>query len=975
MSVELSKQFNPAEAQKRWYTHWESEGYFHSQKNPGRDAFSVVIPPPNVTGALHMGHALNGTLQDILVRFKRMQGFETLWIPGTDHAGIATQAMVEKRLREEENKNRHDLGRDALVNRIWQWKDHYESRILNQLKQIGCSCDWQRTRFTLDDNCARAVRETFFSLFRDGLIYRGKRLVNWDPHLQTAVADDEVTHEKIEGSLWTFRYPIADSKNHILISTTRPETMLGDTAVAVHPEDERYKHLIGSHVILPLQNRSIPVIADPILVKREFGTGAVKVTPAHDPNDYQCGQRHHLPMINILNTDGSINEQGGPYQGLDRYEARKQIIEDLKELDCVEKIEPYETEVGHSDRSKTPIEPYLSDEWFVRMSDLAQSAMDAVTNGTVELFPERYAKTYLDWLSEKRDWCISRHLWWGHRIPIWYCSTCTESDLKKIFKDSSRVTWNYDENKKQWLISSLDDLSPDALGPDHELERDPDVLDTWFSSALWPHSTLGWPDNTDDLDYYYPTNVLVTSRDIITLWVARMVITGLYNCKQIPFHQVYIHPKILDGQGRTMSKTRGNGVDPLNIIQKYGPDALRFSLAHLTTEQQDVRLPVSYECPHCGNLLPQQSEHQELRVINGRKPYLNCSKCKEDYQPSSPNFDPDPDMPIGILVSERFELGRNFANKLWNASRFLLMNLENYTPEPFLVSELPLEDRWILSRLTECCHQVTEQLDQYRFSEATRTLYDFTWNEFCDWYLEIIKPRLQQDDRSLAQNVLAGSLDVLLRLLHPFIPYVTEEIWNRLNQVAKQRGLESPFDHSEAIIIACWPQMPADWRDQQAETDLFRIQEMVTNIRNIRARFQVPQQTKVSLHLRCSQADIPHLIQSSGHLEKLARATLNRDHIGPEVTRPTATASFTLPGMEGHVPLSGLIDLEAERKRQEEQKTKIDARIHAANKKLSNPNYTNKAPQSVVQQTRDRLADDEKQRDIIITLLEQLSSN
>ena len=975
MSEELSKQFNPVESQKHWYTHWESEGYFHSKKNPSRDAFSMVIPPPNVTGALHMGHALNGTLQDILVRFKRMQGFETLWIPGTDHAGIATQAMVEKRLREEENKNRHDLGRDALINRIWQWKDLYESRILNQLKQIGCSCDWQRTRFTLDDGCARAVRETFFSLFRDGLIYRGKRLVNWDPHLQTAVADDEVTHEKVEGYLWTFRYPIADSKNHILISTTRPETMLGDTAVAVHPEDERYKHLIGSKVTLPLQNRSIPVIADPILVKREFGTGAVKVTPAHDPNDYQCGQRHHLPMINILNTDGSINEQGGPYQGLDRYEARKQIIKDLKQLDYVEKIEPYETEVGHSDRSKTPIEPYLSDEWFVRMSDLAQSAMDAVTDGSVQIFPERYAKTYLDWLSEKRDWCISRHLWWGHRIPIWYCSTCTESDLKKIFKDSSRVTWNYDENKKQWLISSLDDLSPDALGPDHKLDRDPDVLDTWFSSALWPHSTLGWPGNTDELDYYYPTNVLVTSRDIITLWVARMVITSLYNCGQIPFHQVYIHPKILDGQGRTMSKTRGNGVDPLNIIQKYGPDALRFSLAHLTTEQQDVRLPVSYECPHCGSLLPQQSEHQELRVINGRKPHLNCSKCKEDYQPSSPNFDPDPDMPVGILVSERFELGRNFANKLWNASRFLLMNLENYTPKPFLVSELPLEDRWILSRLTECCHQVTEQLDHYRFSEATRTLYDFTWNEFCDWYLEIIKPRLQQDDKSRAQNVLAGLLDVLLRLLHPFIPYVTEEIWNRLNQVAKQRGLERPVDHSEAIIIASWPQMPKDWRDLQAETDLFRIQEMVTNIRNIRARFQVPQQTMVSLHLRCSQADIPHLIQSSAHLEKLAQATLNRDHIGPDVIRPTATASFTMPGMEGHVPLSGLIDLEAERKRQEEQKTKIDARIRAANKKLSNPNYTNKAPQTVVQQTRDRLADDEKQRDIIITLLEQLSSN
>ena len=543
MTIELPKQYDPHQAQERWLSFWNERGYFHAEPDPKEEPYCIVIPPPNVTGALHMGHALNNTLQDVLIRWRRMQGYNTLWMPGTDHAGIATQAVVERRLREEEKKTRHDLGREELIRRIWQWKEQYEARILKQLRELGCSCDWTRTRFTLDPGCARAVRQTFFNLFRDGLIFRGKRLVNWDTQLQTAVADDEIYHETVKGGFWTFRYPVQGTQEFIRFSTTRPETMLGDTAVAVHPDDDRYRHLIGKKVLIPLVHREIPIIGDPILVDPTLGTGAVKVTPAHDPNDYQCGLRHGLPMINILNPDGTINGSGGPYQGLERSQAREQVTADMEKLGLFDGREDRDIDLAHSDRSKSPIEPYLSDQWFVQMGQLAQKAIDAVNDGRVKFFPERYAKTYLDWLGEKRDWCISRQLWWGHRIPIWY-ACCSEADLQKAFAGRREVAWRRDENNDRWLICALEDLPANLLGEKVPLEQDADVLDTWFSSALWPHSTLGWPDQTPELRYYYPTSVLVTGRDIITLWVARMVITGLYNVGQVPFHHVYIHPKI-----------------------------------------------------------------------------------------------------------------------------------------------------------------------------------------------------------------------------------------------------------------------------------------------------------------------------------------------------------------------------------------------------------------------------------------------
>ncbi|MEN6497990.1 MAG: class I tRNA ligase family protein, partial [Thermoguttaceae bacterium] len=709
---ELPNRYDQEAAQERWYRFWEEKGYFHSEPDSKRKPYTIVIPPPNVTGALHLGHALNNTLQDILIRQHRMMGDETLWMPGTDHAGIATQAIVERRLLSEEGKTRHDLGREGLVERIWAWNEAYEARILSQLKKMGCSCDWQRTRFTLDPVCARAVRHTFYSLFQERLIYRGKRLVNWDTMLQTAVSDDEVFHETVPGNFWYFHYAVIDPKpgepKHVMIATTRPETMLGDTAVAVHPDpaaaldrveedlkarlaaapekmkpeieaelenvQERRREMLpllvklrdmaldGRKVMLPLMNRPIPLVADQ-WAKPELGTGCVKITPAHDPNDYEVGLRKHLPMINILNMDGTLNANAGAYQGQTIREARKNVVADLEKEGLVVNVEDRQIELAHSDRSKTPIEPLLADQWFVKMEKLAQMAMDAVSDGQVEIIPSRYAKSYLDWLSEKRDWPISRQLWWGHQIPIWYCKTASEDELRQAFAGRNDVVWHRDDEYQQWLICAQEeDLSEDSI-PGHKLEREQDVLDTWFSSALWPHSTLGWPEKTPELEYFYPTNVLITSRDIITLWVARMVMMGLHNMGKIPFHQVYIHPKILDAFGEGMSKSKGNGVDPIDVIEKFGADSLRFGLAYLTTETQDIRMPVQFECPHCQGLIEQTKE-------NRIRPKIKCTHCSKEFSTQWAQKPADQALPRGAVVSERFEIARNFCNKLWNASRF-----------------------------------------------------------------------------------------------------------------------------------------------------------------------------------------------------------------------------------------------------------------------------------------------------------------
>jgi valyl-tRNA synthetase len=978
MATELPRQYDPREAQQRWLQFWNERGYSHSRPDPARQPYTIVIPPPNVTGALHMGHALNNTLQDVLIRWRRMQGDNALWMPGTDHAGIATQAVVERRIRDDEKKTRHDLGREELVARIWKWKDQYESRILRQLRELGCSCDWARTRFTLDPVCVRAVRHTFFHMFRDGLIYRGKRLVNWDTYLQTAVADDEIFHETVKGGFWTFRYPVKGTGECIRFSTTRPETMLGDTAVAVHPDDPRYQHLIGKTVTIPLVQREIPILADPILVDPTLGTGAVKVTPAHDPNDYACGLRHGLPMINILNPDGTINSNGGVYAGLDRYAARTRVSEDMEKHGYFEGREDREIDLAHSDRSKTPIEPYLSDQWFVKMTELAQSAMDAVTDGRVRFFPARYAKTYLDWLGEKRDWCISRQLWWGHRIPIWYVR-CPEAELRRAFADRKDVTWRLDEENARWLVCALEeDLPGDAIDPQYPLEQDADVLDTWFSSALWPHSTLGWPGPAlpdqppgpqnpewEQMRYYYPTSVLVTARGIITLWVARMVITGLYNVGQIPFHHVYIYPTILDGLGETMSKSKGNGVDPLDITDRYGVDALRYGMAQLATETQEVRLPVANVCPHCDTFVPIKHEHMYMRT---RK--VTCPNCKKPFRPGGPWPAADPELPTAKQASDRFEIGRNFANKLWNAGRFLLLNLEGYTPEALRLEDLPLEDRWILSRLATTTAGVTEQFEGYRFSEAARTIYEFFWSEFCDWYLEMSKGRLDTAGRALAQRVLVGVLDAVLRLVHPIMPFVTESIWQALAETAFERGLPAPEPASESVMIAPWPQLPQAWQDSAMEQRMARMQELVRAVREVRNRYSIDSRLPVDLSVRCAEAIAGDFRLLTPFITLLAG--VGRLEAGPDVQKRPQSARSVSAEFEAYVPLRGLIDQAAEVKRLEKQQAEVQKHLQSARAKLENPNFTSRAPADVVQQQRDLVADLENQLRVIEANLRDL---
>ncbi len=1002
--MDLPTQYDHRAAERRWYPFWEQEGYFHSQPDAGGKPFAIVIPPPNVTGALHLGHALNNTLHYIVIRFRRMQGYNTLWMPGTDHAGIATQAVVERRLLEEEGKTRHDLGREALVRRIWDWKEQYEARILSQLKQMGCSCDWQRTRFTLDDTCARAVRQTFFDLFRQDLIYRGKRLVNWDTHLQTAVSDDEVFHEEVDGHFWHFQYPVIDPRpgepQFVSIATTRPETMLGDTAVAVHPDPDaaldqleseleaklatapekekadltaqrdhvrqrRTSHLPqlrqlaqmagdGRQVLLPLLDRPIPLVADE-WAKPELGSGCVKITPAHDPNDYDVGLRQDLPMVNILNPDGTLNANAGPYQGRTIRQARQQVVADLQERGLVEQIEDRKIDLAHSDRSKTPIEPYLADQWFVKMDQLAQSAMDAVRDGRVEMIPPRYAKSYLDWLGEKRDWCISRNLWWGHRIPIWTAprSAAVESWLQAGLAEQPGVAVRFLEASDDRPARILVCVAPDAQPLQRELEQqgfvqEEEVLDTWFSSALWPHSTLGWPTHTPELDYFYPTSVLITSRDIITLWVARMVLTGLHNVGDVPFRQVYIHPKILDGYGETMSKSKGNGVDPLDVIDKFGADPLRFGLAYMTTETQDVRMPVEFECPHCRALIEQTKKNRLL-------PAIACKKCGASFSTQWATAEADRALPRGAVVSERFELGRNFSNKLWNAARFALMNLTDYQPGPVDEGQLQLEDRWILSRLATVTATVTEALENYRYAEAARTLYDFAWDEFCSFYVEMVKARFGDPQQGpVACRVLAHTLDILLRLLHPLIPFLTEDVWQRLGEVAPQRGVPEPVAAAASVMIAPWPAAQRDRQDPQIEARFARFQAALGGVREIRSRQNVPPKTEVPFAVRCDEETADLLRPMQPYFQRMAAATATA--WGPQTEAPALSSHASLPGMEIFVDLADLIDVEAEIARNEKEHARLEGMITGKEKKLANQNFVDRAPAEVVDRERHSLA-------------------
>ena len=1005
MPYELPKQFDPQEAQQRWLKFWQEKGYYDSDPGPQKPwKYCVVIPPPNVTGALHLGHAINDGLQDMYVRWRRMQQYNTLWVPGTDHAGIATQAVVERLLFEQEKKTRHDLGREELVRRIWQWKEKYEARILDQLKQLGFSCDWRRTRFTLDEGCTKAVRKTFFDLFQAGLIFRGKRLVNWDTHLQTAVADDELYHEAVKGGFWTFKYPIKGTEEFIRFSTTRPETMLGDVAIAVHPNDERYKHLVGKMATQPLVNREIPIIADGQLVDPELGTGAVKVTPAHDFNDYQCGLRHKLPMLSILTPDGKINEIGGKYAGLDRFEARKRTTADMETLGLLEKVEDREIELAHSDRSKTPVEPYLSDQWFVKMADyadgkpgLAQMAMNVVQNGTVKFFPERYAKTYLDWLGEKRDWCISRQLWWGHRIPVWRLPHLDslerdpntsafdiEQKLKKLgeqypgklaYQKFESMSPPSDDGQHLVYVTILACVNHDCPDLEKALEalgliQDEDVLDTWFSSALWPHAVLGWPSDTPEMKYYYPTDALITSRDIITLWVARMVMMSLFNLGKIPFANVHIHPKILDGFGESMSKSKGNGVDPIDIIGLYGADALRFGLALLATETQDAKMPVTNLCPHCGEPIAVKHEHMYMRTKK-----LTCPKCKQPFRPGGPWPSDDPDLKTAKQGSERFEIGRNFATKLWNAARFLLLNMDGYTPGPVGMDEITVEDRWILGRLARVNGEVTAHLEKFQMADAARLLYDFAWSEFCDWYVEMSKSRLKQDTtRPLAQRMLVGVLDFLLRLLHPIMPFVTESIWQALNEVCPERGLPVPGKASDSIMIAPWPQLPVDTlRDAGVEQAMARMQELVRLIRNIRNQFMVDEKASVDVTVHCSYEIGKEFMPFAAHIVALAK--VNMLHVGPDHAKPAQAAAAIHADFTAYVHLAGLIDVAAETKRMQKQLADKEKQLAGVRAKLANESFTSRAAPEVVQQTRDQEKDLQTQLEAIKMNLQQLQGS
>jgi valyl-tRNA synthetase len=1047
--------YDPRSVEREILELWEGGGLYEAHADPGRAPYTIVIPPPNVTGALHLGHALNDTLQDILIRTHRMRGYVACWLPGTDHAGIATQAVVEKRLKEEEGLTRHQIGREGLVKRIWAWKEEYNARIVDQLRRMGCSCDWRRMRFTLDEVCARAVYETFFRMFKDGLIYRGTRLVNWDCELQTAVADDEVYHETVHGHLWHVRYAIEGSGfrvpgsdarpgvDYLVVATTRPETMLGDTAVAVHPDDARYRHLIGRQCILPLMNRRIPIIADPLLVNPEFGTGCVKVTPAHDSNDYACYQRHpHIGIVNILTPDGRINENGrsaGPalpgapdaavprfdYVGLGRYEARKRVVADLERLGLLERIEPYETDIGHSDRSKTPIEPMLSQQWFVRMDSLAELAMEAVRDGRVRFFPERFARSYLDWLGEKRDWCISRQLWWGHRIPVWSRRMSVEQFSRLLEGDGRAIVaagndlnicvrivrddgsgFSFSGEPSLARLRSLDrreELDWHVCLRDPELRwpgdsrtvgerleadgfvRDPDVLDTWFSSALWPHSTFGWPGSRPpsqeateprsegraasvaDLDYFYPTSVLVTNRDIISLWVARMVMTGLYNVGRVPFAHVLIHPTIQDGHGRRMSKSLGNGVDPMDLIELYGTDAMRFTLASLAGETQDVRIPV-----------------RPARLPDGRE----------------------------VNSSERFELGRNFCNKLWQAATgYILPNVRDlrigpsggrphhpgenvvrtsgsqswHTTRP--PAELPLFDRWIRTRLLHCMQTVDDHLAHYRFGQAADALRTFVWSEFCDWYLEESKLRVQSGDEGSindAKVALLQTLDICLCLLHPFMPFITEDLWQRISreiprhheliwperdQLSRQPQLRAAWgDHpppqAPPLIRMPWPApWPAAWQPECERAVGDVLQPAIRALRDIRAtanaiRAQQKQPALRSLPRAIIRAnpEVGELL--AAHEELLKRlARCEQISLHEAVDKPPGSMTKVLTGMEVHVPLAGLADLDVERTRLRKERAELAAHLARMEAKLANESFVSKAPPAVVEGERARLAE------------------
>ena len=861
MSKELEKTYNPSEIEDRLYQKWLDNKYFHAEVDHSKKPFTIVIPPPNITGKLHMGHALDETLQDILIRFKKMQGYNTLWQPGTDHASIATEVKIIEALKEE-GIEKEDLGREKFLERAWEWKEEYGGTIVSQLKKLGSACDWDRERFTMDEGCSKAVEEVFIKLYEKGYIYKGSRIINWCPVCQTSISDAEVEHVDQAGHFWHIKYPVAGTDDYLEIATTRPETMLGDTAVAVHPDDERYTHLVGKMLELPLCGRQIPIVADEY-VDKEFGTGAVKITPAHDPNDFEVGRRHGLQVINVMNDDATINENGGRYEGMERYEARKAIVKDLEEQGYLVKIKEHEHNVGPHDRCKATIEPMVKPQWFVKMDELAKPAIEAVKNGDIKFVPERYTKTYLHWLENIRDWCISRQLWWGHRIPAYYCDECGETVVAK----------------------EKPEVCP-KCGCTH-FTQDEDTLDTWFSSALWPFSTLGWPEQTEELDYFYPTNVLVTGYDIIFFWVVRMVFSGYEHTGKAPFDTVLIHGLVRDDKGRKMSKSLGNGIDPLEVISQYGADALRFTLVTGNAPGNDMR-----------------------------------------------------------FYMERVEASRNFANKVWNASRFMMMNFEQADFSHVELSDLTSADRWILSKFNTLAKDVTDNMDKYELGIAVQKLNDFIWEEFCDWYIEMVKPRLYNDEdntKAAALWTLKKVLSESLKLLHPFMPFITEEIYCNLTG-------------EESIMLASWPEYREEYSFAREEAAVELMKEAVRGIRNIRAEMNVSPKKKAKVFVVSENEDVRDIFKQGkvffGTLGYASEVAVRADREGIAED----AVSTMVPDAVIYMPFAELVDIEKEIERLKKEQKKLGGEIKRCEGMLNNERFLSKAPEQKVEEEKEKLS-------------------
>ena len=861
MATEMNKTYNPSEIEDRLYKKWMDKKYFHAEVDRSKKPFTIVMPPPNITGQLHMGHALDNTLQDILIRFKRMQGYNALWQPGTDHASIATEVKVTNKLKEE-GIDKEELGREGFLKRTWEWKEEYGGRIVSQLKKLGSSADWDRERFTMDEGCSKAVQEVFIRLYEKGYIYQGSRIINWCPVCQTSISDAEVEYEDQAGHFWHINYPIVGTDKCIEIATTRPETMLGDTAIAVHPDDERYKDLVGKMVLLPIVNKEIPIVADSY-VDKEFGTGAVKITPAHDPNDFEVGKRHNLEEINILNDDGTINENGGKFAGMDRYEARKAIVKELEEEGYLVRIEAHEHNVGTHDRCHTTVEPMVKKQWFVKMSEMAKPAIEAVKNGDLRFVPGHFDRTYLHWLENIRDWCISRQLWWGHRIPAYYCDECGEIVVAK----------------------EMPSVCP-KCGCTH-FTQDEDTLDTWFSSALWPFSTLGWPEKTEDLDYFYPTNVLVTGYDIIFFWVIRMVFSGYEQTGKCPFSDVLIHGLVRDEQGRKMSKSLGNGIDPLEIIEQYGADALRLTLVTGNAPGNDMR-------------------YSEKKII----------------------------------------ASRNFANKVWNASRFMLMNIEKADLSNVSLADLTPADKWILSKATSLVKEVTDNMEKYDFGVAVAKLNDFIWEEFCDWYIEMVKPRLYNEEdttKAAALFTLKKVLTISLKLLHPYMPFITEEIFCSLQ------------DEEESIMVSEWPVFEEEFDFKAEENEVEMIKNAVRNIRNLRADMNVPPSKKASVYVVSEKEEVRRVFEDS----KVFFATLgyaSEVHVQADKAGIAEDAvSTVIPDAVIYMPFAELVDVEKEIARLEKEAGRLEGEIKRAKGMLSNERFVSKAPAAKVEAEKEKL--------------------